>query len=523
MTLMYPWLLFFLLPLYYLYKHQDQTLDRYKKRQRNLLYLALVLMLIAMTRPVLINTLQEQKFNAKDYIIALDASYSMQADDLKPSRYDVAKANIAKIIQKLNKDRFSLFAFTSNAMLISPPTTDSAISLEALNALEPKYILTKGTSLLALFKTVAKTSYRHKELIVFTDGGEDQDLAQLVSLCKKHAITPYIIATASAEGTALQKDDKPIIDDNKNLVVSRINPLLEPLAQECGGAYYELKSPKDISSQLVADLQAGKKSVEIKTKVMRYTELYYLPLFLALISFFTAVTRFHQYYIFLLLFFIPHPAHASMLTDHYNKNKAVSAYAKKEYLQSAKSFGSMTPSLYSYYNSATAYYKAKHYKKAIALFSQIKSPDRSLKQKLYYNMGNCAVKLKKYTRAKRYYQQALMLGKDKDALNNLIVLYKLHLAEPEDLSQKMPKRQKKATKKQEQKAPKEQKQPKKKGSGSSQQATQKSAGSGSNKKKKRQQQEDLKLSKKENKSNYKLGYKAYELINKGYTNEIHPW
>ena len=140
-------------------------------------------------------------------------------------------------------------------------------------------------------------------------------------------------------------------------------------------------------------------------------------------------------------------------------------------------------------------------------------------------MGNCAVQLKKYARAKRYYQQALLLGDDKDALNNLVVLYKLHLIEPEDLSKKMPRRQKKATKKQEQKAAKEQKQQKKKGagSGSSQQATQKSAGSGTNKKKKQQQQEDLKLSKKENKSNYKLGYKAYELINKGYTNETHPW
>lgn len=524
MTLMYPWLLFFLAPLYFLYRQQHNFFDKHKKQQRDLLYLSLLFMLLALSRPVLINTLQEQKFDAQDYIIALDASYSMQADDLKPSRYDLAKKSIASIVKKLNTDRFSIFAFTTNAMLISPPTTDSTISLEALNTLEPKYILTKGTSLLSLFKSIAKTSYHHKKLLIFSDGGEDQDLAQLVSLCKKHTITPYIVATASSQGSTLKKGDKPIIDDKKNLVVSRINPLLKPLSQECGGRYYELNSLKDLSTQIISDLHEDKQSINIKTKVLRYSELYYLPLFLALITFFIAVTRFHQLYLILVLLFIPYPSHASALMDYYKNNRALHAYAEHDYLKSAQDFQEMAPSLYSYYNSATAYYKAQHYKKAIALFSKIKSPDKTIKQKLYYNMGNCAVQLKKYERAKRYYRQALQLGVDEDALHNLALLYKLGLKEQEDLSAKMPKRQKQATKQQKKADSKDQEKEKKSssGSGSGQQASQKHAGSGQNKKKK-QQQQDLKLSKKESKSDYKLGYKAYELINKGYTNEIHPW
>ncbi len=75
-------------------------------------------------------------------------------------------------------------------MLISPPTTDSTISMMALNSLEPKYILTKGTSLLSLFQSIAKTSYKQKNLIIFTDGGEDKDLASLVDICKKIASFP---------------------------------------------------------------------------------------------------------------------------------------------------------------------------------------------------------------------------------------------------------------------------------------------------------------------------------------------
>ena len=38
----------------------------------------------------------------------------MQADDLKPTRYEVAKQNIEELLHKLPKDRFSIFAFTTN-------------------------------------------------------------------------------------------------------------------------------------------------------------------------------------------------------------------------------------------------------------------------------------------------------------------------------------------------------------------------------------------------------------------------
>ena len=524
MTLLYPWALFFLIPLYFLYT-QNSIKDKQKKRQKSLLYLSVLLTLLALSRPVITNTLQEQKFDAKDYIIALDASFSMQADDLQPSRYDVAKENISHIVHRLNKDRFSIFAFTTNAMLLSPPTTDTSISLQALNALEPKYILTKGTSLLALFQAIAKSSYRSKKLLIFSDGGEDTNLVKLVSICKKSNIIPYIIATASSNGATLKKENEPILDAKKNLVVSRINPLLSPLAKECNGKYYQLNSSKDISQEIIHDLQNRSESSKVTTKVLSYKELYYLPLVLALISFFLSVTKLHQLYVFIPLLLFPHPSHASGLFDFYKNDKAVSAYEKKNFLQSAKLFQAMHPSVASYYNSAIAYYKAGAYKSSMRLFSQIKTRDKKLKQNLFYNMGNCAVQLKRYSLAKRYYQKSLILGEEKDALFNLKLLYALSLKEQKNLSKMLPKKENSAKKKHQDAQKKSSKSKKSSASNSkaNQLASQKSAGSGANKKKNKKLQESLKLTKKENKSKYKLGYKAYELINKGYTNEIHPW
>lgn len=521
MTFLYPWVLFGLIPLYFLYKSDKK--EKENRRQKKLLYAALFFILLALSRPVIINAPSEQKFDAKDYIIALDASFSMQADDLKPSRYEVAKKNIAHILRTLNKDRFSIFAFTSNAMLISPPTTDSAISMMALNSLKPKYILTKGTSLPSLFKTIAKTSYKQKNLIIFTDGGEDRDLSKLIKLCKKNSIIPYIVAAASNSGTTLKKDEKPILDNNKNLVISKINPLLKSLATKCNGKYYELSTNKDIADEIIADIQKQDSSIKSATKVLSYKELFIFPLFIALMSFFLSVTKLHQLFVFVPLLFLPYPSHAAVLFDFYHNVKAKEAYQGKKFLSAAQEFQKFSPSPLSYYNSAVSYYRAKKYKKAAALFSQIKSTDPRLKQKIFYNLGNCAVKLKKYNRAKKYYQQALALGFDKDAFYNLSLLYKLNVKEQKNLANELQKKniQKKQTSKEKQN---EKKDASKSGSSkSNQKASQKSSGSGKNNKKKKKQNQNLQLVKHKNKSNYKLGYKAYELINKGYTNEKHPW
>ena len=522
MTLLYPWVLFGLIPLYFLYKSDEKSNEEKKKRQKNLLYITLFFTLLALSRPVIINAPSEQKFDAKDYIIALDASFSMQAEDLKPSRYEVAKKNIAHIIKDLNKDRFSIFVFTSNAMLISPPTTDSTISMMALNSLEPKNILTKGTSLLSLFQTIAKTSYKEKNLIVFTDGGEDRDLSQLVKICKKSSIIPYIVATGSNNGTVLKKDNKAILDNHKNLVISKINPLLKPLAKECNGKYYELNTNKDISKKIINDLKDQDSSIKTTTKVVSYKELYSFPLFIALLSFFLSVTKLHQLFVFFPLLFLPYPIHATPLFNFYHLDKANQAYKNQMFLEAAKEFQKLSPSPKSYYDSAVTYYKAKNYKKAIELFSQIKSTNPRLKQNIFYNLGNCAVKLKKYDKAKQYYQKALALGFDKDAFYNLSLLYKLGLKEQKNLADMFPKknRQKKQTVKKKQN---NKNSTSKNGSSkSNQKASQKTNGSGKNKKKK-QENQNLLLVKHKNKAQYKLGYKAYELINKGYTNEKHPW
>ncbi|WP_345992044.1 VWA domain-containing protein [Sulfurimonas sp. HSL-1716] len=531
MSFLYPWVYVALIPIYLLYKkslnnsYEAHFFEEKKtqKRQIKYLYLALVLMLAALSRPVIENSFTDEKSDAQEYIIAIDASYSMQADDIKPSRYEAAKEVIKQLFALHPKDRFTIFAFTSNTLLISPPTTDSAISINALDALNPSFILTKSTDLKQMFQTIAKVSRAKKKLIVFSDGGDEKDLKILTNICKKSSIIPYIVASASKNGTALKKDGRYIKDQYSSLVISRINPILEELAAKSGGKYYELGS-SGVVQELSDDISSRQKSSMNETvKVKSYKELFYIPLLLAVLFFFAGVTKIHQLYVFVPLLLLPDLSHAGVL-DFYHLKKADESFKRQKYLDSAKEFEKVTPSVKSYYNTATAYYKAGHYKKALQYFDMIQTTSKEIKQKILYDMAGCAVKLKKYDRAEIYYQQALALGKDEDALYNLTLLQKLNLKTGVNISDMLPPKNAQ-TKKNSTKKTGSKKDENKEGGGksnSNQQADQSSEGAGDAKKGDMKKAEKSEV-KQIQKNKYKMGYRSYEMINKGYTDEKEPW
>ena len=517
MTLLNAWVLFGLIPLYFIYKKSQQP-----SKQTKLLYLSLIFMFLAMARPAYENSYVQENFDSHDYIIALDASYSMQAEDLKPSRYELAKQAIKKLLKSHPKDRFTIFAFTSSTLLISPPTTDTEISMMALDALNPKYILTKSTNLQNLFKRIAKMQMKQKNLIIFSDGGDEQDIATLAQIAKKNSIIPYIVATATQRGAALKKDGKYIKNAGQSIVISKINPMLTDLANATHGKYYQLKSLEDIDA-LSKELQSQQSRQE-HIQVKSYKELFMFPLALALVLFFLGVTKLSQrLFVFMsLLFLLPNTGHASVF-DFYHIKQAKSAYAQHKYRDAAHHFEKLTPSQQSYYNIAASYYKAGNYKKALEYFTQIKTGHKALKQKLLYNIGNCAVKLKKYDRAKNYYIDALALGDDADALYNLNLLRKLKLVTQKDASKMMPHNQ--STKKK-----KHSQDPSKKKNSEHNSAAKKSGNQFANEKtngagqsKKGKQKLTPKQVSKKRKGKYKFSYKAYEKINKGYTDEKEPW
>jgi len=509
MTLLYPSFLWLLIPLVMLLR----------KRTKSIIFLIhfiiLILLVLSLSRPVYEESMKETPIMAKDIIIALDISYSMRASDLEPTRYEFAKETIQSILSNNVSDNIMLIAFTTNPLLLSPPTTDHTLVYIALESINPEYILTKGTSLENLFKKLASLKQGHKNLILMTDGGEENDTQSLVSLLQKANISLTTLALGSTKGTTVQtKEGKLLKDKEGNLVVSRINPLLETLTHSLGGKYLTASSnPQSTAEKITHALKADESSTMHIQKMQRhYLELYQIPLLLAALLFLVLHTRMVKYLVILVNLF-GFQAEASLFDD-YHLHQAVKAYQAHDFNSSVMQLKKIdTPSLQSQLTLANSYYKMQAYKKAIMLYMSIKSTSPKMKQDLYHNTANAYVMLGKYAKAKIYYTKALQLGSDEASLYNLALISKLKDKVAASLGIAHPKSQSSASSKSESSEKEKKHEEDEPSSGSG----------GSGEKTAQEKQKKNKLISDPSAPKQPLGSKAYELINKGYIRETQPW
>jgi len=475
----------------------------------------LFLVLLSLSRPIIENTFQKASVDAKDIIIALDVSYSMQAKDIKPSRYAFAKKTIAELLKVNPSDNVMLMAFTTNPLLLSPPTTDHRLINIALESLNPKFILTKGTSLQKLFTKLSTMHIGHKNLLLITDGGEEHELEKLSSLVLSSNVSLTILALGTTSGTTVTKEDGSYLKDKKgNLVISRINPLLESLASVTGSTYIEASNSPSLSAKKISQVlqDNSRKTQEAQKLQKHYLELYQIPLSLAILLFLLVHTRAVKYLLFLFTFF-GFQVHASTL-DTYRLSQAYAYYEKSDFNNTMQKLKEIkTRSLQSQMMLANTYYKQKNFKKAIKIYKSIHSTSMRVKQNLYYNIANAYARQEVYTKAKMYYTKALQLGLDADATHNLKLIVLLEDKKNKGLGIAHPKSQDGSSAQSESQDKKKSKNEDEPSSGS--------GGAGENSEQKKQKKS--KLLEDKNPQKHPLSSKVYELINKGYIHETQPW
>ena len=326
MTLLYPQFLWLFIPLGLLF-----WLLRPTTLVQTVHLIILGLFLLTLSRPQLKEGLQTQKIDARDILIALDVSYSMRAEDLSPNRYDYAKETIAHLLDLNTHDNIMLIAFTTNPLLLSPPTTDHQLVRTALDALELKNILTKGTSLTHLFRKITSLKKVQREVLLITDGGEEKDLQKLLEVLEGTPLHLTILATGTTKGTTVPTEDGTMLKDKENhLVISRINPLLKRLAEATGGVYLQASgSPKKDAAALTDTFDAHAQTQQADKQRHSYIELFYLPLLLAIILFVLLHTRASRYLI--VLFALAGVEIHAGIFEGITLQKAYTHYQKGEY------------------------------------------------------------------------------------------------------------------------------------------------------------------------------------------------
>ena len=499
MSVTYPIALLLLLPLLFVYK---------RSKKISLLFLSIAFMIVALSDIRVFTTKKDEKIDAREFIIALDLSRSMSVDDIKPNRVTKAKELIRKMLDKNPKDSFTLFAFTTNALILSPPTTDHNLIKNALRSIDIKNILSKGTDIISLLKRVSKLKTKEKNLIIFSDGGDDIELEKTLELAKKQHITISAVGVATKDGAMLKDEYNEVIRDEKNhIVISHLNPILKVLAKKSGGFYEDFGSFDGILNDTLS-----KKHIE--KQIVGELRLFWIPLLISTILFILHFIKIPKKLILLLPVLSSH-TEASMIFDWYHIKEAKKAYNSKDYKKAASEFSKIeTKTMQSMLNLANSYYQMGKYKEALSIYNSLKSSDPKYKKIILFKKANTLSHLKRYTEAKRAYIKALSFGKDEDILYNLrLILFK------EETKRKRPAvKSKEQNNKNSATAKNDTKKSSSKKNSSNQEGS-KSSSSGKN-------SDTKSISRKGSISkspSHPLSYKAYDKINKGYIYEKKPW
>lgn len=527
---------------YFLWLLLPLALYAFKSREENLVqrvrWLVLALLLVALARPVLPQEKVTQKVKAHSLIIALDFSASMRANDIKPSRLLASKETIKKFLKSRPKDQVALIGFTSNPLLLSPPTTDHHLLEQALENINPNYILTRGTDLMKLFEKVALFQEREKRVILFSDGGEEQLDERLISFVKNEKIELFAIGMASRVGSSIEKSDGELLKDKEgHFVVSKLNGTLAKLAKESGGASLTFSSVEDTIVGLNRWIEAKDEAKFLTKESRNYFELAFVPMLLALILFFLSSTRFVKKLLPLaLLLGLNVEAEELLKVENWGKGevvieksswsfldnaKAQEAYRLYEEKQYQESYVSLMQMTHRDFEAelllAHVYYKLEAYKKARATLTAMRSNELKIKQQLLYELGNCEAKLAYWDRAKAYYVQALQLGEDEDTLHNLAFV----LAQKKINSFKVARNSQASSERQ--KSSKSEGDESKEKSASKKSKSGVGTGEGKSTTKSKSSLAKVVKSDAKNASKRTLSSKAYDLINEGYIREKKPW
>jgi len=472
------WLLIFLVPLF-IYKNYKE----FNVKVYGYLFTFLFIVL-ALCRPVIESKPISSDEILSDVVLAVDLSYSMQAEDIKPNRLAYVKEQLHTLTQRHKKSRFSVIGFTTNAIILSPLTEDSQLLKHLFDSLDEKLIVTKGSSVLPALKLARKmSSSKTPSVVIFSDGADKGSYEAEARYAKENDLVVNIFMAATQFGSTLRLESGELLTDEAgDLVVSRKNEKISLISDYTNGVYTE-----DLSELLSALESQKNKDYKSKTTVMSNIELFYYFVALAIITFLVSVTTLRAYVVtFLLLFGIS--LDASLLDRFKDKN-----------IVSFKEAGKL--------------YKAGEYEQALSKYKQTKSSKAEFKSLIYYNMGNTLVRLKEFKKAREAYKKSLILFDSYEARENL--LYILNVAEEKQMQTGQQKTNKKSGLAKEKKSSKKPKE----GGGSNMKVSANSGASDSKDGKKSTSDSMLNM----NQGKAKLSSKQYELINKRGVDEKKPY
>ena len=235
-----------------------------------------------------------------DIAVVLDTSYSMLAEDVKPNRMQQAKYEINRLIDNLQGDRIALIAFSGNAIIQCPLTTDYAAAKMFLEYIDVGTIPAPGTNIeeaidtaLLLFENDSPRGGQSRLIILATDGeslrGSPESAAKRAVLGDTRVFT---VGIGTRDGDIIPirnlagelNDYKR--DKDGNVVITALDEqTLRSIATITHGSYLRSENGEVDIQAVIEELGTMHRSDIHERRVSRLRERYQLPLGVALVFF----------------------------------------------------------------------------------------------------------------------------------------------------------------------------------------------------------------------------------------------
>ena len=240
----------------------------------------MLLIIFALARPRLSDTIRESKTEIVDILLVIDHSSSMLAQDFKPNRLEAAKEVAKKFIKNREGDRLGLIVFAGEPYIQCPLTRDINVLLEFTDEIEIIDQEHDGTAIgMAIANSINRlreSDTKSKTIILLSDGSNNQgelDPITAAGLAAKFDIKIYTVA-AGTHGLA----PYPVTDAWGRQVIQKVQvdvdeESLKEIAIITGGQFFRATDNKSLL-KVYEDIDALERTeIEVK-EYQNYTELY---------------------------------------------------------------------------------------------------------------------------------------------------------------------------------------------------------------------------------------------------------
>lgn len=255
---------------------------------------AAALVVLAAARPQLGSKLREQTSEGIEMMLVVDVSNSMLAEDFEPNRLERTKYAIGKLFDGLRQDRVGMIVFAGDAAVQLPITSDYRMARAFARKIAPSLVSVQGTDIgralsLALLSFSEKTEQSHSRVIILiTDGeGHDNGAVEVARRAAEQGVRIFTIGIGTPEGAPIRIGGQFILDENGQMVVSKLGePLLEQIAQLTSGIYVRSSNQSIGLDEVIRSINEMQKPELSTVRFEEYNEQYQYFLGLALLLLF---------------------------------------------------------------------------------------------------------------------------------------------------------------------------------------------------------------------------------------------